>query len=135
MRVTLEAVDPLVEACGSVAEAWADAVIGRVWVSDDVSGVPMRDAADDVASMSDAGLLRVQRSLAAVARHLESLQMRVAHGIAERSTGGDDDIARAEGYSSATRLIAASLGAGFGAAARLVAVGAATAPRHSFTGE
>ncbi|MCI2957553.1 HNH endonuclease [Agromyces atrinae] len=135
MSTTPEAVDPLLDACGSVADAWAGALIGGVRVNSDPWGSSEWDASDDVMSMSAAGLLRVQRSLAHLSRQLDALQVRVAHGIAERSTGDDDDLARSEGYSSATRLIAASLGTGFGAASRIVSVGVATAPRQSFTGE
>lgn len=94
------------------------------------------ESAADVAAMSGDGLVRVTESLAELARHVQALQAKCAAELARRSrSGGDDDVARRHGFSSPERLIATVTGGRFSEAAKLVAVGEATAPRASFTGE
>ncbi|HKH08906.1 MAG TPA: DUF222 domain-containing protein, partial [Agromyces sp.] len=115
----------LEESCAAAIELWAGALL--------------RDSQDpdaDVRAMSDDGLVRVTEALARLARRVEALQTRCAAGVAERSRGGADgpDLARRHGYASPERLIAQSTGGRYSDAARLVAVGGATARRSSFTG-
>jgi hypothetical protein len=119
------AVRELVDGCAEVTELWAGALLH-----------PSRDADDDARSMSDDGLVRVTEALAKVARRVEALQARCAAAVAERSRGGADgpDLARRHGYASPERLIAQATGGRYSDAARLVAVGEATARRSSFTG-
>ncbi|MRG60306.1 DUF222 domain-containing protein [Agromyces sp. CFH 90414] len=90
----------------------------------------------DLGAMSDAGLVRVVEAGARLTRVLEGVQARCAAELASRSRGGDGaDLARAQGYSSPERLLAQVTGRRYSDAARLVAVGEATAGRASFTGE
>lgn len=94
------------------------------------------DPVGDARSMSDDGLVRVTEALGELARRVQALQAPVAAELAARSrTGADDDVARRHGFSSAERLIASATGGRFQEAVKLVAVGAATAPRAAFTGE
>ncbi|KRC61870.1 hypothetical protein ASE14_13850 [Agromyces sp. Root81] len=112
-------------ACAVADEVWAGAMLG---VSADPAG--------DVRVMSGDGLVRVTESLAELARRVQALQAKCAAELASRSRGGgDDDVARRHGFSSPERLIATVTGGRFSDAAKLVAVGEATAPRASFTGE
>src|SRR5215218_2448271 len=115
----------LEERCAEAIELWAGALLGD-----------SRDPEADVHVMSDDGLVRVTEALARLARRVEALQTRCAAGVAERSRGGVDgpDLARRHGYASPERLIAQSTGGRYSDAARLVAVGEATARRSSFTG-
>ncbi|MFD4422304.1 DUF222 domain-containing protein [Agromyces sp. NPDC058484] len=86
--------------------------------------------------MSDSGLVRATESLAQLARRVESLQARCAAELAARSRRAEgDDLARKHGFASPERLIAQATGRRYSDAARLVAVGEATAKRASFTGE
>jgi hypothetical protein len=115
----------LEESCAEAIELWAGALLHA-----------SRDPDADVRVMSDDGLVRVSEALAKLARRVEALQTRCAAGVAERSRGGVDgpDLARRHGYASPERLIAQSTGGRYSDAARLVAVGEATARRSSFTG-
>ena len=119
------AVRELVDGCAEVAEMWSGALLHF-----------SRDADDGVRNLSDDGLVRVAEALAKVARRIEALQARCAAAVAERSRGGADgpDLARRHGYASPERLIAQCTGGRYADAARLVAVGEATARRSSFTG-
>ncbi|GAA1792136.1 HNH endonuclease signature motif containing protein [Agromyces lapidis] len=94
------------------------------------------DPGADVRMMSDAGLVRVTESLGDLVRHVQALQARAAAELAARSrSGAHDDVARKHGFASAERLIASAIGGRYHDAAKLVAVGEATAPRSSFGGE
>lgn len=112
-------------ACVLADETWSGALLR-----------PSTDSVGDVAAMSGDGLVRVTESLAELARRVQALQAKCAAELASRSrSGGDDDVARRHGFSSPERLIASVTGGRFSEAAKLVAVGEATAPRASFTGE
>lgn len=91
----------------------------------------------EVAQMSDDGLVRVTDALARVRRDAEALLARVAAEVSKRSSTerGESSLARAHGFRNPVRLIAASTGASRGDAAKLIAVGAATAARQTFGGE
>jgi len=91
----------------------------------------------EVEQMSDEGLIRVTDSLARLRRDAEGLLARVAAEVSKRSSrdSGESDLARAQGFHSPVRLIAASTGASRTDAARLIAVGTATAERQSISGE
>lgn len=124
-----EAPDALLEfedACAGVLDAWAGSLLR-----------PSSELEADVAAMSDDGLVRVTEALALARRRIEALQARCAAGLAERSRGAADDggdLARRRGFASPERLIAQATGGRYSEAARLVAVGEATAKRASFTG-
>ncbi|MDQ0893947.1 DUF222 domain-containing protein [Agromyces ramosus] len=87
--------------------------------------------------MSDAGLVEVTDRLARIHREIEAILTRAAGEIARRSGPefGDAGLAKTHGFHNAARLIAASLGGSRADAARLVAVGAATAERLTFGAE
>ena len=91
----------------------------------------------EVEQMSDEGLVRVTDSLARLRRDAEGLLARVAAEVSKRSSrdSGESGLARAQGFHSPVRLIAASTGASRTDAARLIAVGTATAERQSISGE
>ncbi|RXZ68782.1 HNH endonuclease signature motif containing protein [Agromyces albus] len=112
-------------ACGDVLDAWAGALLR-----------PSQDPEADVSAMGDDGLVRATEALARLGRRVEALQARCAAGVAERSRGGIEgpDLARQHGFGSAERLIAQATGGRHSDAARLVAVGEATARRASFSG-
>lgn len=91
----------------------------------------------EVEQMSDDGLVRVTDALARLRRDAEGLLARVAAEVSKRSSreSGETGLARAQGFHSPVRLIAASTGASRTDAARLIAVGTATAERQSICGE
>ena len=91
----------------------------------------------DVERMSDPGLMQVTDALAQVRRDVDAVLAKVAAEVATRSGPefGDVGLAKAQGFHNPVRLIAASTGASRADAARLIAVGAATAERQTFTGE
>lgn len=91
----------------------------------------------EVTQMTDAGLVRVTDALARVRRDAEALLARVAAEVSKRSSPerGDSSLARAQGFHNPGRLIAASTGASRGDAAKLIAVGTATAERQTFGGD
>jgi hypothetical protein len=91
----------------------------------------------EVEQMSDAGLVDVTDVLAQVRRDADALLARVAAEVARRSGQefGDTGLARANGFHNPVRLIAASTGASRSDAAKLIAVGTATAERRTFVGE
>jgi hypothetical protein len=115
----------LEEACSAVHEIWGGSLLR-----------PSSESEADVRAMSDSGLVRTTESLAQLARRVEALQARCAAELAARSRGDEGaDLAREHGFASPERLIAQATGRRFSDAARLVAVGEATAQRASFTGE
>ncbi|MFC5788595.1 DUF222 domain-containing protein [Agromyces tardus] len=91
----------------------------------------------EVAQMSDAGLVRVTDVLARVRRDAEALLARVAAEVSKRSSTetGESSLARAQGFHNPVRLIAASTGSSRSDAAKLIAVGTATAERQTFGGD
>jgi hypothetical protein len=91
----------------------------------------------EVTQMTDAGLVRVTDALARVRRDAEALLARVAAEVSKRSRPerGESSLARAQGFHNPVRLIAASTGASRGDAAKLIAVGTATAERQTFGGD
>ena len=95
------------------------------------------DAQDEVEQMSDDGLVRVGEHLARVRRDADALLARVAAEESRRSGPefGDSGLAKAQGFHNASRLVAASTGGTRHEAARLIAVGQATACRQALGGE
>ena len=95
------------------------------------------DAARDVASMSDAGLVAVTNAVAQLVRGSEAVLARVAGEVAKRSPSelGRDGLAKKQGFLNSVTLVAAATGGSAASAARMVQVGKATAPRQSMTGE
>ena len=95
------------------------------------------DAQAEVEQMSDDGLVRVGEHLARVRRDADALLARVAAEVSRRSGPefGDSGLAKAQGFHNASRLVAASTGGSRHEAARLIAVGRATAYRQAFGGE
>lgn len=91
----------------------------------------------EVEQMSDAGLVRVTDALARVRRDAEALLARVAAEVSKRSSSefGGSGLARAQGFHNPVRMLAASTGASRSDAAKLIAVGTATAERQSFGGQ
>jgi len=91
----------------------------------------------EVEQMSDAGLVRVTASIAQIRRDADALLARVAAEVAKRSGEGfgAEGLAKAQGFHNPARLVAASTGTSRGDAARLIAVGTATAERQMFSGE
>lgn len=110
------------EACAGAVPAW---------------GTGSETAQIDVERMSDPGLMRVADALAQVRRDVDAVLARVAAEVGTRSGPefGDVGFAKAQGFHNPVRLIAASTGGSRAEAARLIAVGAATAERQTFTGE
>lgn len=118
----------IVDATGVLRDAWTRSL----------GGAPMgRAVHDDIDAMSDAGMLAVNDALAALRRSVDALHACVAAGIAARSAAehGREGLARKAGFRSPQRLIAAATGGHAGDAHRLVQVGAATAPRMTFSGQ
>ncbi|WP_136709920.1 HNH endonuclease signature motif containing protein [Agromyces sp. H66] len=100
-------------------------------------GAHSGDAQAEVEQLSDAGLVRVTDRLARLRRDADALLTRVAAEVARRSGPeyGEAGLAKAHGFHNPVRLVAAATGGSRGDAARLVAVGVATAERQSFSGE
>jgi hypothetical protein len=109
--------------------AWADAM--------PAFGALAGDAQAELERMSDVGLVRAVDALARVRRDADGLLARAAAEVARRSGPdfGEIGLAKAQGFHDAVRLIAASTGSTRAEAARLVAVGRATAERATFAGE
>lgn len=87
--------------------------------------------------MSDAGLLRTTDAIALLIREGEALLARLAGEVARRSPreSGKDGLAKKQGYANPARLVAASTGGALADVARLINVGAATAERHTLSGD
>ncbi|RXZ67065.1 HNH endonuclease signature motif containing protein [Agromyces albus] len=109
--------------------AWADSM--------PAFGARFGGAQTEIEQMSDTGLVRVTDLLAQVRRDAEALLARAAAEVANRSGQdfGDTGLAKTHGFHSPQRLIAASTGASRSDAAKLIAVGTATAERQTFGGE
>ena len=99
-------------------------------------GTVAGSAQAEVEQMGDPGLVAVTDALARVRREVDGLLARVAAEVARRSgpESGDTGLAKAHGFHNPVRLIAAATGGSRSEAARLIAVGAATAERSTFTG-
>ena len=95
------------------------------------------DAQSEVEQMSDSGLVQVTDSIARLRREVDGLLARVAAEVARRSGPefGDTGLAKVHGFHNPVRLVAASIGGSRSEAAKLIAVGAATAERSTFTGD
>lgn len=124
---SLRALAALERDVAALREAWGMPAWGAVSGSAQV----------DVEQMSDLGLMQVTDALAKVRRDVDAVFVRVAAEVSRRSGPefGDIGLAKAQGFHNPVRLIAASTGASRADAARLIAVGAATADRQSFSGE
>ena len=120
------ALEDLEAACAAFAESWAGAL----------TMAPV-DIDADVLAMSDDGLVRVVESLGLVARRVGALQSSCAAAVAARSRRVDAEsgLARKHGFATPERLICNANGLRYADAARLVAVGEATARRATFSGE
>jgi hypothetical protein len=119
---------PLERDLEALRNAWADAMPAFGQLAGSVQF--------EVEQMSDAGLVRVTDLIAQVRRDADALLTRVAAEAASRSGPefGDTGLAKAQGFHNPVRLVAASTGASRTEAAKLIAVGAATAERETFTG-
>lgn len=115
--------DPFVGIAAALDEA-RDA-----WVRADAVG-------DGYDGVTGAVLAELNDTIGRLRRRVDAVHATVAARIdrASRAELGNAGLARRQGYRTATGMIAAS-GVHPGDAARLVAVGAAVAPRMSFTGE
>ena len=114
------------------------AVLGDRWAGAlPAFGAIAGSAQAELEQMSDAGLMQVTDQLAHIHRDVEALLARAAGEVSRRSGPefGQSGLAKTQGFQNPTRLISASLGGSRADAARLVAVGAATAERQTFTGE
>lgn len=117
--------DPLVTLLDAIAG------VGDAWP---VSASGQRLA---VESLDQAQLVAANESLGRLRRHLDAVHSRVASEIARQSRPelGPDGLAKKHGYRNPIALVAATTGTTNGDAARLVAVGEATTPRRTFSGE
>ena len=120
---------PLERDLDALRAAWADAM--------PAFGALPGGAQIELEQMSDAGLVGVADLIARARRDADALLVRVGNEIARRSGPefGDTGLAKKQGFHNAARLLAATTGGSRGEASRLIAVGAATAERQSFTGE
>ena len=120
---------PLERDLDALRAAWADAM--------PAFGALPGGAQVELEQMSDAGLVGVADLIARARRDADALLARVGNEIARRSGRefGDTGLAKKQGFHNAARLLAATTGGSRSEASRLIAVGAATAERQSFTGE
>lgn len=86
--------------------------------------------------LEGAALASLNDKMGALRRHVEAVHAVVAAEVARASRVelGNAGLAKRQGFRSPASMIAASTGVGVGEAARLVAVGEATAPRMTLTG-
>ena len=114
------------------------AALREVWAGGSPAWGAVRGGAQvEVEQLSDAGLMQVTDALARVRRDVDAVLARVAAEVSKRSGPefGDTGFAKAQGFHNPTRLVAAATGGSRADAARLIAVGTATAERQTFTGE
>lgn len=92
--------------------------------------------AGEAEELSRVQLMAVNEAIGVLRRRVEAVQVAVAAGIAYESRAelGAGSLAKQQGYRTPARLIAAVTGVATGEAARLVAVGEATAPRADLLG-
>lgn len=107
-------------ALATAREAWASAHRSEA-LTDGVEGAP---------------LAALNSAMGALRRHVEALHAEVAAEVARASRVelGNAGLAKKQGFRTPASMIAASTGVSIGDAARLVAVGEATAPRMTLTG-
>ena len=129
MEHPTHALQPLERDLDALRAAWADAM--------PAFGAMPGGAQAELGQMSDAGLVGVADLIARARRDADALLVRVGNEIARRSGSefGDTGLAKRQGFHNAARLLAATMGGSRSEASRLIAVGAATAERQSFTGE
>jgi hypothetical protein len=112
--------DPLVDAALALRTEWSAG-----------------DAVRSERRLTDTQLVALNDRLAALRRQVDGLHTRVAAEIAARSRPelGKDGLARAQGFRSPAKLIAAATGGHTGDAARLIQVGEAARERTQLSGE
>lgn len=105
------------------------AVARRAWEMAHVGGV----AAD---GLEGAPLAELNSAMGSLRRHVEAVHAKVAAEVARasRTELGNAGLAKQQGFRTPASMIAATTGTGVGDAARLVAVGEATAPRMTLAG-
>lgn len=86
--------------------------------------------------LEGAPLAALNSAMGSLRRHVEAVHATVAAEVARASRVelGNAGLAKQQGFRTPTSMIAAATGTGAGEAARLVAVGEATAPRMTLTG-
>ncbi|MBD3943259.1 DUF222 domain-containing protein [Microbacterium sp. NEAU-LLC] len=107
-------------ALAAARAAWVSAHTGET-LADGVEGAP---------------LAALNAAMGALRRHVEAVHSEVAAEVARASRVelGNAGLAKKQGFRTPASMIAASTGVSVGDAARLVAVGEATAPRITLTG-
>ncbi|WP_230115733.1 DUF222 domain-containing protein, partial [Microbacterium oxydans] len=90
----------------------------------------------DATDLSRGQLIAVNAAIGVLQRRVDAVQADVAAGIARESRPelGAESLAKQQGFRNPAKLIAATTGKSTGDAARLVAVGEATAPRVDLVG-
>ena len=93
--------------------------------------------AGDPMDLNREQLIAVNDAIGVLRRRLDAVHVSVGAGIARESRPelGAGSLAKQQGYRNPARLIAATTGVSTGEAARLVAVGEATAPRADLLGQ
>lgn len=88
-------------------------------------------------SLPGRALVAVNDAIGAVRRHLDAVHAQVAAEIARQSRSelGAESLAKQHGYRNPVALVSATTGTTGADAARLIAVGGATAPRTTLTGQ
>lgn len=88
-------------------------------------------------ALSPGELMAVNEAFGVLRRRTEAAYLRVATEISRQSRPelGKDSLAKKQGYRTPATLISATTGTSVGEAVRIVAVGEATAPRTTLTGE
>jgi Domain of unknown function (DUF222)/HNH endonuclease len=126
--MTISPLDRLHTDLGALAVAWAGAqpAFGAVGAGEESFGV-----------LSGSGLVRVVEEAAGLRRSLDAFLARAGDEVAARSAPelGAESLAKQHGHASPAKLVAVATGGSPGEASRLLAVGAATRGRESFTGE
>jgi hypothetical protein len=91
----------------------------------------------EAGGMAPAELIAANDAVGALRRRVDAVMLPVAAEIARQSRRdlGGDSLAKRQGYRNAEAMISTSMGTSTGEAARLVAVGEATAPRALLTGQ
>ena len=120
--------ETLDDTIGGLADALAN--VTDAWPGD------ARGSYVDVDTLDHAELVALNDRIGALRRRVEAVHARIASEIARQSRPelGSEGLARKNGYRTPAVLIAATTGTTVSDAARLVAVGEATAPRRTFSG-
>ncbi|KQO97733.1 HNH endonuclease signature motif containing protein [Leifsonia sp. Leaf264] len=114
------------------------ALLAAVWTEAlPAFGVVPSDAQGGFELMNGSGVVSVTDVLTRIRRHADALLARAAGEVGKRSGPefGIEGLAKQNGFHNPQALIAASTGGSTGEAARLVAVGMATASRQALSGE